>query len=129
MAIDLTAGRRGLVALARRCGAGSHVLGVDVEIEPLSELRDANLSWYVGLDADGTRIGDALWNGEELDEAAAARVVGIFRLTFSRSRIVLEKVRGEPVYLMLAMTDDKLLRMKPQNLLTGLPIRHLEAVT
>jgi len=27
------------------------------------------------------------------------------------------------------MTDDKLLRFKPQNLITGLPIRHLEAVT
>ena len=27
------------------------------------------------------------------------------------------------------MTDDKLLRFKPQNLITGLPVRHLEAVT
>jgi hypothetical protein len=26
----------------------------------------------------------------------------------------------------MAMTPDGLLRMKPQNLLTGLPIRHLE---
>jgi hypothetical protein len=41
---------------------------------------------------------------------------------------VIEKVRGEPVYLILAMTDDKLLRFKPQNLITGLPVRHLEAV-
>ena len=38
-------------------------------------------------------------------------------------------MRGEPVYLILAMTADKVLRMKPQNLVTGLPIRHLEAVT
>ena len=40
-----------------------------------------------------------------------------------------EKLRGDPVYLILAMTPDKLLRLKPQNLVTGLPIRHLEAVT
>ena len=26
----------------------SHLLGIDVTIEPLSELRDANLTWYVG---------------------------------------------------------------------------------
>ena len=39
-----------------------------------------------------------------------------------------EKVRGEPVYLILATTGDKLLRFKPQNLVTGLPVRHLEAV-
>ena len=70
-----------------------------------------------------------LWNGEEPDEATAARVVGLFRLTFSDPAIVIEKVRGEAVYLILAMSDDKLLRLKPQNLVTGLPVRHLEAVT
>ena len=36
---------------------------------------------------------------------------------------------GEPVYLILAMTPDRMLRMKPQNLLTGLPIRRLETVS
>jgi len=29
----------------------------------------------------------------------------------------------------LAMTSDQLVRLKPQNLLTGLPIRHLEGAT
>jgi hypothetical protein len=43
--------------------------------------------------------------------------------------VVLDKVKGEPVYLILAMDRDKVLRMKPQNLVTGLPIRHLEAAT
>jgi len=130
MAIDLTAGRRGLAALAQAMTRWvNHVLGIEVDIEPLTELRDVALTWYVGLDADATRIGDTLWNGEELDEAQAARVVGIFRLTFRNPALVMEKVQGEPVYLILAMTTDKLLRMKPQNLLTGLPVRHLEAVT
>ena len=49
----------------------AHLLGVEVEIEPLTELREAKFTWYVGLDADGSRIGDLLWNGEELDEATA----------------------------------------------------------
>jgi hypothetical protein len=31
--------------------------------------------------------------------------------------------------LILAMTGDKTIRMKPQNLLTGLPVQHLEAVS
>ena len=130
VAIDMTAGRRGLVALAeamRRWVA--HVLAVEVEIEPLTELRDAKFTWYAGLDSDGSKLGDRLWNGDELDEAAAARVVGLFRLTFRDPGIVMDKVRGDPVYLILAMTDDKLLRFKPQNLVTGLPIRHLESVT
>jgi hypothetical protein len=42
---------------------------------------------------------------------------------------VIEKVRGEPVHLLLAMTADGLLRIKPQNLLTGLPVRDMEAVS
>ncbi len=43
--------------------------------------------------------------------------------------LVLDKARGEPIYLILAMTADGQLRMKPQNLLTGLPIRQLEAMS
>ena len=129
MAIDLTAGRAGLVALAevmRRWIA--HVLGVEVAIEPLPELREVNLAWYVGLDADATKIGDMMWNGEEIDEATMARVIGLFALTFRDSSVVLDRVKGEPVYLILAMTPEKTIRLKPQNLATGLPIRHLEAV-
>jgi hypothetical protein len=130
MAIDLTGGRDGLVALAEAMRRWIvHVLGVDVTIEPLTQLREVNLAWYVGLDADATRIGDLLWHGEDLDEATMAQVVGLFRLTFHDPSVVLDKVKGEPVYLILAMTPDRLIRFKPQNLVTGLPIRHLEAVS
>ena len=130
VALDMTAGRRGLFALAEAMRRWiAHVLNVEVTIEPLTELRDAKFTWYVGLDSDGSRIGDLLWNGEELDEATAARVAGLFSLTFHDPNVAMEKVRGDPIYLILAMTSDKLLRFKPQNLVTGLPVRHLEAVT
>jgi len=92
-------------------------------------MRDAKFTWYVGLDTDGSRIGDLLWSGDALDEHTATRIVGLFRLTFRDPDVMLEKVRGDPVYLLLAMTEDKLLRVKPQNLVTGLPVRHMEAVT
>lgn len=129
-ALDLTIGRRGLSALgevAQRWIA--HLLAVDVSIEPLAELRDVTLTWYVGLDAEATRIGDALWNGDVLDEPARASVVGLYRLTFTDPADALEQVRGQPVYLIAAMTADKMLRLKPQNLVTGLPVRNLEAVS
>ena len=128
-AINMTGGQSGLRAFAIAMTQWiEHLLGVEVDIEPLTEMRDVNLAWYVGLDADATKIGDAMWNGGELDEAGASRIVGLFRLTFRDASIVLDKVKGEPVYLILAMTGDKLIRMKPQNLVTGLPIKHLEAV-
>jgi hypothetical protein len=129
-ALDLTAGRRGLEALAEVMKRWiSHVMGIDVEIEPLTEMRDVNFTWYVGLDAEGTRIGDALWNGDELDEAAQACVVGLFRLTFRDPHMLTEAVGQEPVYLILAMSEDKIIRMKPQNLLSGLPVRNLETAS
>jgi hypothetical protein len=130
LALDFTGGTRGPVALAgamRRWT--SHLLGVDIAIEPLTALRDAKLTWYVGLDAEATRIGNRLWHEGTLDERTMARVVALFRVTFADADLVFDAVGREPVYLILAMTPDQLVRMKPQNLLTGLPIKHLEAAT
>jgi hypothetical protein len=130
MALDLTAGRRGLGALGEAIGQWvAHTLAVEVDVEALPEVNDVNLAWYVGLDAEASRIGDALWNGKELDEQGRERIVGLFRMTFRDPQVVSDRVRGEPVYLILAMTPDKILRMKPQNLIAGLPIRHAEAVS
>jgi hypothetical protein len=130
MALDMTAGRRSLAALGEVIAAWVfHMLSIEVDVEQLTEIRDINLTWYVGLDAEATKIGDALWNGEELDEAARSHIIGLYRLTFRDPGVVTEQIRGEPVYLLLAMTPDRVLRIKPQNLITGLPIRRLEAVT
>lgn len=130
MALDLTAGGRGPVALAQAMTRWvSHLLGIDVMIEPLRVLHEERLTWYVGLDADATRLGDRLWHGEELGEREAGRVLALFRLTFADSSCALDDVGGEPVYLILSMTADQKLRMKPQNLLTGLPVKHLEMAT
>ena len=129
MAIDLSGGRAGPAALAEAMSAWIvHVLGVEVTIEPCTEFRNVDLAWYIGLDADATRLGDLLWHGEQSDDTLSSRVVGLFRLTFAEPALMLEKVRGEPVYLILTMTPDKLIRMKPQNLVTGLPITHLEVI-
>jgi hypothetical protein len=129
MAIDLTAGRRGLAALGEAMSLWvRHMLSVEVKIEPLTEMRDVNLTWYVGLDAEATRIGNAIWNGDVLDEPRRSRVVGLFRLTFADPTNGEEFIKSDRVYLFLAMSADKVLRMKPQNLLTGLPARSQETV-
>jgi hypothetical protein len=130
MALDLTVNRRGLSALGEVITCWIlHLLALDVTVEPLVELRDVSLYWYVGLDAEGTRIGDALWEGEELGDAARSSVIGLYRLTFADRTAVLEKLRGEPVYLIAAMAPDKTLRLKPQNLISGLPLSTRESVS
>ena len=129
-ALDLTAGRQGHAALGEAIGRFvRHMLGVEVDVEPIVEARDVRLAWYVGLDGEGTRIGDRLWHGDELDEATGSRIAALYRLGFRDESVVDAKVAGEPVYLILAMTTERQLRLKPQNLLAGLPVRHLEAVS
>src|SRR5262249_41735720 len=83
LALDLTGGTQAPAALAHAMKLWiSHLLGVDVAIEPLTALRDAKLSWYVGLDAEATRMGDQLWRGDALDDRTASRLLALFRLTF-----------------------------------------------
>jgi hypothetical protein len=130
MALDLSAGRRGLAALGDVIERWvAHLLSLKVEVEPVLEANEIDLTWYLGLDAEATSIGDALWNGEQLDQASASRMIGLYRLTIHDADIVLDKAKGEPIYLMLATTLDGALRMKPQNLVTGLPIRQLETMS
>src|SRR5262245_48791284 len=61
MALDLSAGRRGLAALGEVIARWvPHLLAIEVTVEPLVEANDVDFTWYVGLDAQATRIGDAL---------------------------------------------------------------------
>jgi hypothetical protein len=61
MGLDLTSGKRGPAALAEAMTRWiSHLLGINVSVEPLTELRDAKLTWYIGLDSESTKIGDRL---------------------------------------------------------------------
>ena len=126
MALDLTAGRRGQAALGEALARFlRHMLALEVEIEPLVEMRDVPFTWYVGLDAEASQIGDHLWNGGTLDAATAERVVALYSMSLRSSAA---QVEG-PIYLILAMTPERVLRMKPQNILTGLPVRERETVS
>jgi hypothetical protein len=129
MALDLTAWRRGLDALGDVIVHWiSHLLAVDVAIEPLTAAHDVPLCWYVGLDSEATRIGDAIWNGSDIDNNSWSRLIGLYRLTFRDPLDMIERVRGEPVYLLAAMAADQILRLKPQNLVEGLPLVSRECV-
>jgi hypothetical protein len=123
MTIDLTVGRRGLVVLGDVIVHWiSHLLAVDGAIEPLTAVNDVSLCWYVGLDSEATRIGDAIWNGSDIDSKSWSRPIGLYRLKFRDPLDMIERVRGEPVYLLAAMAADQILRLKPQNLVGGLPL-------
>jgi hypothetical protein len=99
-----------------------HLLGVEAKVEPLATIEDKDWRWFVGLDAEGTRIGNALWSGETVEPAAGERILALFRLGFGPGVTVEKRAAGHPVYLLLAMSADKMVRLKPQNLIMGLPV-------
>jgi len=100
-----------------------HLLAVKVRIESVERIEEENWAWFVGLDAEATRIGNALWRGDGLDAETAERIVALFRLDFSDAGDVRLDVGAQPVWLIMAMTPDRMIRMKPQNLVAGLPLR------
>jgi hypothetical protein len=119
--------RAGLCRVIERWIA--HLLGVAVSVETIPSIEDRDWRWFVGLDSEATRIGNALWRGERLDGNVAERIVALMRLTFEDARLVDERVGERPVYLILAMGADKVVRLKPQNLIAGLPLAAAATVT
>ena len=116
-------GRPGLDALCRVLEAWiAHLLGGAVRIEPVQAIRDERWSWHVGLDGEATAILNELYRGAEVPEERLRRLLALFRLSFIDASQMLPEVAGRPVYLGLAMSADRRLRMKPQNLVTNLPL-------
>jgi hypothetical protein len=112
--------RAGLCRVIERWIA--HLLGVAIKVETIASIEDRDWRWFIGLDTEGTRIGNALWNGAALDDNAAERIVALMRLDIEDKRLVDERLADKPVYLILAMGADRVVRLKPQNLIAGLPL-------
>ncbi|MBL8564574.1 MAG: hypothetical protein JNM89_02525 [Hyphomicrobiaceae bacterium] len=122
--VDLRFGRPALDALARVLESWlAHLLGIEARIEPLQRIDDADWRWHVGLDAEATGILNALYEGRGTSLEDNARILALFRMRLAAGAPVIERVAGKPIYLGLAMSTAKRLRMKPQNLLVNLPLR------
>lgn len=104
-----------------------HFLGVDTRVQAMQAISDQHWSWHVGLDAEASRLLNALYEGKSAAEGvaplAADKLAGLFRMEFLNRSDVIEAMRGKAVYLGLAMNDENLIKMKPQNLLVNLPLR------
>lgn len=122
-ALEITHGRDGARALCeviRRWIA--HMLGVDVKVTTRAQIEDARWRWHLGLDAQSSRLLDALYRGDTLEPDEHRRLLLLMRLEFKDVRDQASEVAGKPVHLALAMDEQGLLRVKPQNLLLNLPL-------
>lgn len=121
--LDLGARGPGAAALARVLERWvGHMAGVAVTIEPLERIEDERWRWHVGLDTESTALLNALYRGEQPATQDLERIVLLFELRFRDDADVLPQMRGRPVYLGLACRADRTLKLKPQNLLTNLPL-------
>jgi len=123
LAVELTYGRKSshLFADLVRRWVG-HMIGVAVRVTPLAAIDDERWRWHVGLDAQATLLLDRLYRGEDLTPDGHRRILLLMRLDFERLEDQEASVAGKPVYLALAMDEEGVLRMKPQNLLFNLPL-------
>ena len=99
-----------------------HFLGAQVRITPMQQISDPKWSWHVGLDAAATDILNKLYNKEAVDTDELERVICLFRLDFIDEAAVTQSQAGKPVYMGIAMNNEKQLKLKPQNLLFNLPL-------
>ncbi len=123
--LDLTPGRDGAAALATVLERWvAHFTGARVAIEPVARIADERWRWHVGLDVDSTAILNALYRGETVGEEDLTRLATLFRLEFLDPSDADPDLGGRPVYLGLGFRPDRTLKLKPQNLLLGLPVAH-----
>ena len=126
LVISLNYGRAGIAALGRVITRWvRHFSGVEVTVTPLRQIQDARWAWHIGLDAQATSVLNELWRGEEVEAGRLARLLALFRMDFADPACVRPDVAGKPVYLALAMDEESVVRMKPQNLLLNLPLAAL----
>jgi hypothetical protein len=122
-AINLSFTQPGLDALCRVLESWlHHFLGVAASIQPVQRITDDRWVWHSGLDAESSALLNDLYAGREADEARLARLLALFRLELADPSVMRGDIAGRPVYLGMAMTEDNVLRLKPQNLLVNLPL-------
>lgn len=128
LALDIAEGRPGQHGLARALERlVAHLLGERVAIRPVPVIEDRDWAWHVGLDAEATAIANDLWHGTRVSQERLARILWLGVLEFADTARVLPRVAGRPVYLALAMDAARKVRLKPQNLVAGLPLLPKEA--
>jgi hypothetical protein len=121
--IGISYGRPAAAALARVMERWvGHFAGVDVSIECLRSIQDAQWAWHIGLDAQSTAVLNDLWRGVEVENGRLQRLLALFRMTFADPAAMRADIAGRPVYLALGMDESNVVRMKPQNLLVNLPL-------
>lgn len=120
---DLTHPEKGRHALAQAMTVWTtHLLGFSPDYVPVDRFSGESFGWFLALDAEGTAIGNKVWNGDALEEAEAGHILALFAFTVPDHPRILADKRGRKAFAILGSSGDRLMRIKPQNLIAGLPL-------
>ena len=120
--ISLTYGRPALEAFSKVVEQWiAHFFSVQVKVRPVRKIDEPRWAWHVGLDAESTAILNELWAGSQVDAGRMRNILALFALTFDDPAVMRPDIAGRTVYLALS-AEAGVVRMKPQNLLTNLPL-------
>lgn len=123
-ALDFRFTQPGPDALARVISLWiAHFHGLDTRIQAMASIRDTGWRWHVGLDSAATGILNALYRGDAVHPDTLWQMIALYRMEFTDPGRIDPAQGTRPVYLGAAVTPDLRLRLKPQNLLTNLPLR------
>jgi hypothetical protein len=121
--ISLTYGRPALDAFSRVVEQWiAHFFSLQVKVKPVRKIEEPRWAWHIGLDAESTAILNELWAGNEVEQGRMRNILALFALTFDDPAAMRRDIAGRAVYLALSCDSDQVVRMKPQNLLTNLPL-------
>jgi hypothetical protein len=120
--ISLTYGRPALDAFARVLELWvAHFFSMKVAVKPIRKIDEPRWAWHVGLDAESTDILNELWAGNQVEPGRMRNILALFALDFEDPALMRRDIAGRTVYLALS-AQEGVVRMKPQNLLTNLPL-------
>jgi hypothetical protein len=126
LVFDLTHIDKGRAALAEAMSIWTrHLFGVSPSFTPVDQFTGEPMGWFLSLDADGTTLGNKVWQGEALSEEERARVLALFTFALPDHPRIRADKRGKRGFVVLGSNADKLLRFKPQNLVGGLPLAEM----
>jgi hypothetical protein len=121
--ISLTYGRPALEAFCRVMEAWiAHFSHLKVSIKPIRKIEEPRWAWHIGLDAESTAMLNELWAGADLEPGRMRRILSLFQMQFDDPALMRPDIAGRTVYLALSSDENQVVRMKPQNLLTNLPL-------
>ncbi|MGF1562305.1 MAG: DUF6352 family protein [Geminicoccaceae bacterium] len=121
--LDIAFTKPGLDALCRLLEAWiGHFLFLECSIQPVQSISDDRWSWHVGLDSGATALLNKLYAAKQPTSDELRRLLVLFRLDIKDASALTPPMRGKPIYAGLCSGPNDIVKIKPQNLLVGLPL-------